>query len=420
MRLQLERLLCHGQCTIERLVATDETSGMDEDASRNARHLVQLLVADALPCVWQIFAVLKATILFADGTDAPLALGLVFWEQYIQDLWGNALWNGDLFLETVEVVGPGHALRKDQDAALGIILESVVIGLLDLVTRREPGVGTVRELKKELLADELRGLGEAHVLFSLLCLWRLGLVGGWGTGPVVVAVDNTGDAESTILELLLQPRLLKVLGRKGIDAVVVCVKGLNEVRVQLLEQNVPVVALQPSYGGDDVLAKVQVDEPRRGELGAVAGEGGVEAALVVVVALGAVIVLAADIDDGVALGQHGGVAGADELGVEVGGQETQHGDRERLVGVEVATDMSVGRQLSERQRSYLCVPITGASTLSFLAGFSVAIVRLGVAREYAVAGRIVLQLRAAGRIASGRSLNIQLRGGPRKSLGSDA
>ena len=68
-----------------------------------------------------------------------------------------------------------------------------------------------------------------------------------------------------------------------------------------------------------------------------AGEDGIEAALVVVVPLGVVIVFSADIYDGVAFGEDFGFPRADKLGVEVGGEKAQHGNREGLVGMEVAT-----------------------------------------------------------------------------------
>jgi hypothetical protein len=69
----------------------------------------------------------------------------------------------------------------------------------------------------------------------------------------------------------------------------------------------------------------------------VSREDNLEAALVVVVTLVAVVVLAAYVDDGVALGEEFRIARADELGVEVCGQQAQHGNCQRLIGVEVAT-----------------------------------------------------------------------------------
>lgn len=56
--------------------------------------------------------------------------------------------------------------------------------------------------------------------------------------------------------------------------------------------------------------------------------------------------------------------------------------------MEVATGVSISSKAHqmESMRTYLCVPIKGASTLSFLAGFSVAIVRLKFAKVCEVAG----------------------------------
>jgi hypothetical protein len=173
-------------------------------------------------------------------------------------------------------------------------------------------------------------------------LWRAGshdcCIGLAGGGAVVEAADNAGNAEAAVLELLLDASLLDVLGREDVDAVIVGIEGLDEVGVDLLEEEVAVGALwQARHGRDDVLAEVEVDQAGRGKLGGVAGEDGVEAALVVVVALCVVIILATDIDDGVAFGKLGGVAGANELGVGVCGEVLQHGNSQRLVGVEVAT-----------------------------------------------------------------------------------
>ena len=77
---------------------------------------------------------------------------------------------------------------------------------------------------------------------------------------------------------------------------------------------------------DDGFAKMQVDETGGGELGCVGGEGAGEGALVVVVAVGGRGVLAADVDDGVAGGEKGGVTRAEQRRGLVGGKETEEVD----------------------------------------------------------------------------------------------
>ena len=56
---------------------------MDKDTTWNTRDLVELFITNTLPCIWKILAVLEAAILLADGTNTPLALGLVFREKDI-------------------------------------------------------------------------------------------------------------------------------------------------------------------------------------------------------------------------------------------------------------------------------------------------------------------------------------------------
>ena len=81
--LQFQGLLRHGKRTIERLVSSDEASSVDKDTTWNTRDLVELFITNTLPCIWKILAVLEAAILLADGTNTPLALGLVFREKDI-------------------------------------------------------------------------------------------------------------------------------------------------------------------------------------------------------------------------------------------------------------------------------------------------------------------------------------------------
>lgn len=81
---------------------------------------------------------------------------------------------------------------------------------------------------------------------------------------------------------------------------------------------------------------MHVDQPRAGQLRVLAGKRGGEAALVVVVAVALGVVLAADVDDGVARLEDLGVARAHQAAVAVRGQHSQHVHGEGLVGVEVA------------------------------------------------------------------------------------
>jgi hypothetical protein len=81
---------------------------------------------------------------------------------------------------------------------------------------------------------------------------------------------------------------------------------------------------------------VHVYQAGGGEFGLVLGEEGGEGALVVIIAVDGGVVDTADIDDGVAFFQLGGIAGAHEWGGGVGGQETEQVDGQSFVGVEVA------------------------------------------------------------------------------------
>ncbi|EDN04124.1 hypothetical protein HCAG_01989 [Histoplasma mississippiense (nom. inval.)] len=77
---------------------------------------------------------------------------------------------------------------------------------------------------------------------------------------------------------------------------------------------VRVVRREGGVLGDDGFAKVEVDKAGGGELCGMLGERGCECSLVVVVAVAGGVVFAADVDDGVAGGEEGWVAGADEGG----------------------------------------------------------------------------------------------------------
>ena len=355
-------LLGHLEDTLEGLVATDEAGGVDEDTAGDTGDLAQLFVSDTLPGVGHVLAVLEAAGFAADGADTPLAVYLaVLGEQDVK----NGTLGGSLLLESVEVIGPGAALGAvgdNHDTALVVVLEAVAKGLLDDSAGGQPRVELVHQLGDELVAAELGGLEETLVLFSLCFGRRLGnAVGGQrdrdtafgadalggervlgysdGRGMrIVQAVDNRGDAEATVGELLLNAGLAESIGVVGSDTVVVGVKSLDEVVVELLVEELGIgrVLGETSAGADDILAVVHVNKTGRRELGAVLGEGGGELALVVIVALGRIIVDTTNIDDGVAGSELFGVAGTDESAVGVLGEEAQQVDGEGLVGVEVA------------------------------------------------------------------------------------
>ena len=225
----------------------------------------------------------------------------------------------------------------------------------------------VGQLEDELLADKARGLEEALVFLGLQLL--LGLVRiGFLVEVEVVAVDDARDAEATVLEALLVASLLEggvVVGR---DAVVVGVKGLDYVVVQLLVENLGILAVEgeASLLRDDLLAKVLVDQAGGRELGrAAAGEELVELALVVVVAVLGVVVNAADVDDGVAGLEEGGVAGADQRAGGIAGEGAEQVDGKGLVGVEVAAEEAVSNYagLNCRTGTDLWVPMAGPDIL---------------------------------------------------------
>jgi len=310
---------------------------MDEHASGDAGDFVELGVTNTLPCIGKILAVLEAAILFADGADAPLAVGLGgFREEDIEDLGCDTLRNGVLLLEGVQMIGPWHALGENEDAALGVVLKARVVRLLHVVACRQPPVGAVGELQEELLAHEFGRLCEALV-FGLLLLFLAQVGIGVLAGSVIEPADHARDAEAAVLELLGEPRGFQILWRNDIHTVVVGVECLDEVGVDLLVEQIEIgTRLQSGDLGDDGFAEVHVDEAGGRELGVVAGEDGRELALVVVVALLLVAVDSAHVDDGVARLEDVGVARADEGRVFVGGEQTEHGDGEGLVGVEVA------------------------------------------------------------------------------------
>jgi len=319
---------------------------VDKDTAGDTRDLAELLVSDTLPGVGHILAVLEAAGLAADGANAPLAVGLAVLGK--QDIENRAL-GASLLLKSVEVVSPGAALRTvrdNHDTALVVVLEAVAKGLLDDSAGRQPRVELVHELRDELVTTELRCLEETLIFLGLCFGGRLcGALGGqrdgdaafsadtlcaegvlgYGDGGgvrVVEAVDNGGNAEATVGELLVNASLAEGIGVVGGHTVVVGIEGLDEVVVKLLVEQLGIGRILGETGAsaDDVLGVVHVDETGRREFGGVVGEGGGELALVVIVALGGVIVDTTDIDDGVAGSELFGVASADEGAVGVGGQ----------------------------------------------------------------------------------------------------
>lgn len=117
------------------------------------------------------------------------------------------------------------------------------------------------------------------------------------------------------------------------------IDGLDEVFVNLVVQQINVrgsLVLSLKLLSNQLAAKVHVDEPRGRQLGVLARESGGEPPLVVVVAIPLSVVLATDVDDGVARLERLGVARAHEGAVAVRGEHAQHVHGEGLVGVEVA------------------------------------------------------------------------------------
>ncbi|KZL86489.1 hypothetical protein CI238_02633 [Colletotrichum incanum] len=255
------------------------------------------------------------------------------------------------------MVLPGGALAlKHQNAALGVVLRALLKGGLHDSAGRQPRLSIVVEIGIKLLANATARLNEALV-FELL-----GLDGVRRNRVIPVGVQATDDGAES--EGALAEALLKAGGGDGLgvidgNAVVVGIQGLDEALVQLVVQQLNFCAVLgdgllrslAELLGDDGLAKVHEDEAGTRQLGVLAREGGGEAALVMVVALLAVVVLTANIDNGVAGLEQLGIASADQLGVVVGGQLAQHVHSQGLIGVEVAI---VGADGNGRHLESLC------------------------------------------------------------------
>ena len=117
---------------------------------------------------------------------------------------------------------------------------------------------------------------------------------------MVEVADEAAEGDAPVVEALVE--VCGLGGRVGGDAVVVCVEGFDEVGVEFrVEEGDRGVGFgERGSVGDDGFAEVEVYEACGGEFGGVVGEGGVESALMVVVAVGAGVVFPADIDDRVA------------------------------------------------------------------------------------------------------------------------
>lgn len=191
--------------------------------------------------------------------------------------------------------------------------------------RGQPRAVVVGQFAHEGVAHQRRRGEESRILRRLRLLGRLERV----VVVVVVGVevgDETAEAGAPVREAFLQ-----VLGRGGIvdgDAVVVGVEGFDEVFVELRPQDGDVGAAfgEARVEAYDWFAEVEVDESCGGEFGGARGEGGGEGALVVIVAMGGGGVFAADVDDGVAGGEEGGVAGTEEARGGVGWEEAEKVD----------------------------------------------------------------------------------------------
>lgn len=337
-------------------MATDETSGVHKHTAREAGDLVEGLVPGAPPGLGQRLAALERVLGDGHALYPPLGVGDgLLGVQDVLDLPAA----GVGVLERVQVVLPRHALALEHhDAALGVVLEALLVGGPDDLARRQPRLGVVLEVAGELLADALAGGGEAGVLGGL----GLGRVAGDRVVPVgVEAADDGAQGEGALAEALLQAGgrdARRVVGR---DAVVVGVEGLDEGLVDLVPQQADLVAVLGLLEllGDDGAAKVQVHQAGARQLGGPAGEGRGEGALVVVVAVGGGVVLAADVDDRVALAQQGGVARPHQRRAAVRRQQAQHVHGQGLVGVEVAVvradgDAAAGLKAFGCAFSHLC------------------------------------------------------------------
>lgn len=155
----------------------------------------------------------------------------------------------------------------------------------------------------------------------------VGGLGGSGDGEIVVEVaDEGGEGDACVVEAFGQAGGFG--GRVDGYAVVVCVDGFNEFVVEFSPEDFDFFALGIQTGAlsDDGFAEMQVYEAGGGQFGGFVGECGVKGSLVVVVSVSPSVVFAADVHDGVAIGQEGWVAGPEKSTGVVGGEEAEEVD----------------------------------------------------------------------------------------------
>lgn len=145
---------------------------------------------------------------------------------------------------------------------------------------------------------------------------------------IVVASDDAGDAETFVVQSFDDLGSAKSSWVVDGDAVVVGIKSFDKVFVELLVEELRFwrVDIQACDDRDDTLAVVHPHETGRGELGVLAGEGGGEFALVMVVAVGGVVVDSTNINDNGACCEGFGVARADQRGIGVFGEQAEEVD----------------------------------------------------------------------------------------------
>ena len=235
----LQSLLGHGQRTIEGLVASNETGRVNENATLDARDLIELLVAETSPSLGQGLAALEGVASLRHALHSPLGVGcgLLGVQDINNPLDALAL----LLLQGVKMILPrGRLTLQNQDSAFRIVLLARLVGGLDDVSSREPSLGVVVESAVELLADTVAGLLEPGIFL------RLGGHGVLGNGVVPVAVEaanHSTEGEATVGEALLDAGSLESIGIVDADAVVVGVKGLDEAVVQLVPDQANLVTV---------------------------------------------------------------------------------------------------------------------------------------------------------------------------------
>jgi hypothetical protein len=193
-------------------------------------------------------------------------------------------------------------LLEHNNAARGVDAGALADGLLDNLAGGEPRVGKVVELREELLAGDLGGdleLGLLGVSYWQVTLYTVTHVVDVISADLVPTGVDAADARAQVGALVIRE-----LARGEVDAVVNGVDALNELEVELEPEGLDLgVSLgEAEDSGNNLLAKVLVDETSRRELGL--GEARDtkdlgEAALVVVVAVFSGVIDATDIDDNV-------------------------------------------------------------------------------------------------------------------------